>query len=58
VDYYKAFICCYFNQEDCDCIGVHIVFTLFCSDECLWRIFEKFLVISWINRAGKVVVKI
>jgi uncharacterized cysteine cluster protein YcgN (CxxCxxCC family) len=28
---HEAFICCYFNQEDHDCVGVQIVFT-FCSD--------------------------
>jgi hypothetical protein len=27
-----GFICCYFDQEDRDCVGVHILFTLFCSD--------------------------
>jgi hypothetical protein len=28
----EAFICRYFDQEDRDCVGMHIVFTLFCSD--------------------------
>jgi hypothetical protein len=25
---YEAFICCYFDQEDLDCVGVHIVFII------------------------------
>jgi hypothetical protein len=29
---YEAFICCYFDQEDRDRVGVHIVFTLFWAD--------------------------
>jgi hypothetical protein len=28
----EVFICRYFDQEDCDCVGVQIVFTLFGAD--------------------------
>jgi hypothetical protein len=29
---FEMFICCYFDQEDRDCVGVHILYTLFRSD--------------------------
>jgi hypothetical protein len=29
---YEAFICCYFNHDDRNCVGVHILLTLFHSD--------------------------
>jgi hypothetical protein len=29
---FEAFICCYCDQEDDDCVGVHILLTLFCSE--------------------------
>jgi hypothetical protein len=29
---YQVFICCYFDQEDRNWVGVHILFTLFHSD--------------------------
>jgi hypothetical protein len=35
---HEAFICCYFDQENCDCVGGDIMFTLFSLN------FSKFLV--------------
>jgi hypothetical protein len=56
---HEAIICCFFDQEDRDCIGVNILFTLFHSDLCgeLSQDSSAECGMLEANRSGKVVVK-